>query len=71
MPIVHDKKLLQLIKVIPPVTVIAFAVLSMFVVLNHNKTLHVGDILSLKKSFIASEKEMIKTQVNQVIQQIT
>lgn len=71
MPIVHDKKLLQLIKVIPPVTVIAFAMLSMFVVLNHNKTLHAGDMLSLKKSFIASEKEMIKTQVNQVIQQIT
>jgi len=71
MHIVHDKKLLQLIKIIPPITVIAFAVLSMLVVLNHNKALLASDILSLKKSFIASEKEMIKIQVNQVIQQIT
>jgi len=71
MHIVHDKKLLQLIKIIPPITVIAFAILSILVVLNHNKTLLASDILSLKQSFIASEKEMVKIQVSQLIQQIT
>ena len=71
MHITYDKKLLQLIKIIPPVTVILFAVLAILLVLNHNKEQLANDIQSLNKSFIASEKEMIKAQVNQLIQHIT
>ena len=71
MQIGHNKKLLRLIKIIPPVTVIAFAILAILLVLNHNKTQLSKDKNSLKQNFIAFEKEMIKVQVDQLLQQIT
>ncbi|WP_246046980.1 bifunctional diguanylate cyclase/phosphodiesterase [Colwellia ponticola] len=69
MRIVHDEKLLQLIKVIPPVIVTIFACIAIFIVINHNRTQLTADIESLQKNFIASEKEMIKAQVKQLVQQ--
>ncbi|GAW96737.1 MULTISPECIES: sensor histidine kinase [Colwellia] len=71
MKVIHDKKLLRLIKIIPPLIVTAFACLTIFIVLNHNKVQLSADIQSLKQDFIASEKELIKAQVEQLIQQIT
>ena len=71
MKVIHDKKLLRLIKIIPPLIVTAFACLTIFIVLNHNKVQLGADIQSLKQDFIASEKELIKAQVEQLIQQIT
>lgn len=69
MHIVHDTKLLPLIKVIPPVIVTMFACIAIFIVINHNRTQLTADIESLQKNFIASEKEMIKAQVKQIVQQ--
>lgn len=69
MRIVHDKKLLPLIKVIPPVIVTVFACIAIFIVINHNRTQLTADIESLQQNFIASEKEMIKAQVKQLVQQ--
>jgi len=71
MQIIHDEKLLRLIKIIPPIIVTAFACLTIFIVINHNKAQLDSDIQSLKQDFIASEKELIKAQVEQLVQQIT
>jgi len=71
MRVVHDENLLRLIKIIPPIIVTVFAFLAIFIVINHNKAQLSTDIQSLQQDFIISEKEMIKAQVNQLIQQIT
>ena len=68
---IQGEKLLRLIKLIPPVIVTAFACLIIFTVINHNNAQLGADIQSLKQDFIASEKELIKAQVEQLIQQIT
>lgn len=68
---IQGEKLLRLIKIIPPVIVTAFACLIIFTVINHNNAQLGADIQSLKQDFIASEKELIKAQVEQLIQQIT
>ncbi len=71
MHIVHDKKLLTLIKVIPPVLVTMFACIAISIVINHNRAQLSGDIESLQQNFIAAEKDMIKIQVEQLVQQIS
>jgi signal transduction histidine kinase len=71
MHVIHDEKLLRLIKIIPPLIVTAFACLTIFIVINHNNAQLRADIQSLKQDFIASEKELIKAQVKQLKQQIT
>ena len=67
---VHDKKLLRLIRVIPTVLITVFALLAIFIVVNHNKAQLSSDIYTLEQDFINSEKESIKTQVKQITQQI-
>ncbi len=70
MQIVHDKKLLQLIKVTPPVIVIIFSFLVVSLVFNHNKLQLASDIRSIQSDYIISEKELLKAQVEQLVQYI-
>ena len=70
MHITQDLKLLRLIKVIPPIIVVAFAVWVNFIVINHNKIKLESDISTFHQNFIDTEKETIKRQVNQLYQQI-
>jgi diguanylate cyclase (GGDEF)-like protein len=70
MHITQDLKLLRLIKIIPPIIVVAFAVWVNFIVINHNKIKLESDISTFHQNFIDTEKETIKRQVNQLYQQI-
>jgi len=71
MKVIHDDKLLRLIKIIPPIIVTAFACLTILIVISHNKGQLNSDIQSLQQNFFASEKELIKAQIEQLIQQIS
>jgi diguanylate cyclase (GGDEF)-like protein len=70
MQIAHDVKLLRLIKVIPPIIVTAFALLTIFIVINHNENQLVNDIKTLRQDFYDAEKDIVKAQIKQLIQQI-
>lgn len=65
-----DLTLLRLIKILPPSIVVAFAVWVNFIVINGNKIKLAHDITTLHQSFIETEKETIKAQINQLYQQI-
>lgn len=62
--------MLRLIKILPPCIVVAFAVWVNFIVINGNKIKLAHDITTLQQSFIETEKETIKAQINQLFQQI-
>jgi diguanylate cyclase (GGDEF)-like protein len=66
----QDLTLLRLIKVIPPIIVVAFAIWVNFIVINDNKIKLSHDIKTLQQNFIETEKETIKAQINQLHQQI-
>ncbi len=70
MHITQDLKLLRLIKIIPPIIVVAFAVWVNFIVINDNKIKLESDISTSHKNFIDTEKETIKAQINQLYQEI-
>jgi len=70
MKIAHDVKLLRLIKVIPPIIVTAFALLTIINVIHHNDTQLINDIQTLRQDFYDSEKDIVKAQVKQLVQQI-
>jgi len=70
MKIAHDVKLLRLIKIIPPIIVTAFALLTIINVINHNDTQLINDIKTLRQDFYDSEKDIVKAQVKQLVQQI-
>ena len=70
MRIAQDLKLLRLIKIIPPIIVVSFAVWVNFIVITDNKTKLKSDISTFHKNFIDTEKETIKAQINQLYQQI-
>lgn len=70
MHITQDLKLLRLIKVIPPIIVVTFAVLVNFIVITDNKLKLDSDISTFHKNFIDTEKETVKAQINQLFQQI-
>ena len=63
-------KILRLIQILPPVIVIMFAVLINIIVINDNKTKLASDIQSLRQDFINTEKELVKSQVKQLVQEI-
>lgn len=67
---IQDLKLLRLIKIIPPIIVVAFAFWVNFIVINDNKVKLAHDIATLQQNFIETEKETIKAQINQLHQQI-
>ena len=71
MKIAHDVKLLQLIKVIPPLLVIAFAVMAITLVVSNNRVKLKNDIEALKEDFVSSRKSLVEAQVKQLVQQIT
>ena len=71
MHITQDLKLLRLIKVIPPIIVVAFAFWVNFIVITNNKIKLESDIATFHKNFIDTEKETIKAQINQIFQQIS
>tara|TARA_R110002050_G_scaffold125530_16_gene245251 strand:- start:7457 stop:9937 length:2481 start_codon:yes stop_codon:yes gene_type:complete len=62
--------LLKLIKIIPPMIVVTFAIWVNFIVINDNKIKLSHDIKTLQQNFIETEKETIKAQINQLHQQI-
>ncbi|QUM75705.1 cache domain-containing protein [Moritella sp. 24] len=64
-------KILRLVKILPPSIVILFAVLVNIIVINNNKTKLTNDIKTLRQDFIATEKELVRSQVKQLVQQIT
>jgi diguanylate cyclase (GGDEF)-like protein len=70
MHITQNLKLLRLIKIIPPIIVVTFAVWVNFIVINNNKIKLRSDISTFHKNFIDTEKETIKAQVNQLYQEI-
>jgi diguanylate cyclase (GGDEF)-like protein len=70
MHITQDLKLLRLIKIIPPIIVVTFAVWVNFIVINDNKIKLKSEISTFQKNFIDTEKETIKAQVNQLYQEI-
>jgi len=70
MKIAHDVKLLQLIKVIPPILVLAFAIMAITIVINNNQETLQTDINALEEDFVSSRKNLVEAQVKQVIQQI-
>lgn len=69
MKVSQNKKLVQLIRVIPPVIIIAFAVWVNIIVINENKMKLIDEISTLRQDFIASQQERIKAQVKQVVEQ--
>ena len=60
MHITQDLKLLRLIKIIPPIIVVAFAIWVNFIVINHNKIKLENEISTFHQNFIDTEKETIK-----------
>ena len=70
MHITQDLKLLRLIKIIPPIIVVAFAVLVNFIVITDNKAKLDSNISTFHKNYIDTEKETIKAQINHLYQQI-
>jgi diguanylate cyclase (GGDEF)-like protein len=70
MRITQDLKLLRLIKIIPPIIVVSFAIWVNFIVITDNKIKLKSDISTFHKNFIDTEKETIKAQINQLYQQI-
>jgi diguanylate cyclase (GGDEF)-like protein len=70
MHITQDLKLLRLIKIIPPIIVVAFAIWVNFIVINHNKIKLENEISTFHQNFIDTEKETIKRQIKQLYQQI-
>ncbi|MDX2320310.1 MAG: cache domain-containing protein [Moritella sp.] len=71
MKITHDIKILRLIKIIPPIIAITFAILVNIIVINNNQTALSNDIKTLRQDFIKKEKALVKYQVKQLFQQIT
>lgn len=67
----QNLKLIRLIKVVPPIIVVAFAILVNFVVITDNTVKLERDISTFHDNFIETEKEAIKAQINQLYQQIT
>lgn len=67
----HNLKILRLIKVIPPIIVIIFAILVNIIVISNNQSTLNNDIKILRQDFIKKEKELVKFQVKQINQQIT
>lgn len=70
MKIAHDVKLLRLIKFVPPLLVIAFAVMVILLVINNNQIKLNNDLNTLREDFISSRKSMVKAQVKQLVEQI-
>ena len=70
MRITQDLKLLRLIKIIPPIIVVSFAIWVNFIVITDNEIKLKSDISTFHKNFIDTEKETIKAQINQLYQQI-
>jgi len=70
MKIAQDKKLLRLIKVIPPLLVIAFALMAILIVVNNNQIKLENDLKAIRTDFIESRKSMMQAQVEQLVQQI-
>jgi len=71
MQIIHDRKILQLIKVIPPAIVVTFAIIATLMMVNQNHSKLTIDINSLKKNFITAKKQQMEAQVKQLVQQIS
>jgi diguanylate cyclase (GGDEF)-like protein len=71
MHIAQNLNLIRLIKIIPPIIVIAFSVLVSFIVITDNKVKLENNISTFHKNFIDTEKEAIKAQINQLYQQIS
>lgn len=70
MQVVHDNKLLKLIKIIPTTIVLIFTCITLLGVINHNRSQLAADLKSLQQNFISAEKEKIKAQVIQLLEQI-
>ncbi|MCJ8349146.1 cache domain-containing protein [Moritella sp.] len=66
----HDLKILRLIKVIPPIIVIIFAILVNVIIISNNQATLKDDIKTLRQDFIKTEKELVKFQVQQLVQDI-
>ena len=66
----HDLKILRLIKIIPPIIVIIFATLVNVIIISNNQATLKADIKTLRQDFIKTEKELVKFQVKQLVQQI-
>ncbi|NQZ92495.1 MAG: cache domain-containing protein [Moritella sp.] len=66
----HDLKILRLIKIIPPIIVIIFATLVNVIIISNNQATLKSDIKTLRQDFIKTEKELVKSQVKQLVQQI-
>ena len=70
MQITADQKLLRLIKFAPVLVVVVFAVLFLTVVVQDNRAKARHEIETLRQDFIAQQKQLIQSQVDQVLQQI-
>lgn len=70
MRIAQNLKLVRMIKVIPPIIVVIFAVLVSFIVITDNKVKLDNNISTFHKNYIDKEKEEIKEQVNHIYQQV-
>jgi len=70
MKVARDVKILRLITVVPPLLVIAFAVMAIVIVVNNNKIQLETELQTLRQDFISSRKSMMKAQVEQLVQQI-
>ena len=66
----HDLKILRLIKIIPPIIVIIFAILINVIIISNNQATLKANIKTLRQDFIKTEKELVKSQVKQLVQQI-
>lgn len=70
MKVPQNKKLIQLIKFIPSIIVIAFAVWVNIIVVNDNRAKLSEDIATLQHDFVDSQKRLIKEQVKHVVAQV-
>lgn len=66
----QDLKILRLIKIIPPIIVIIFAILVNVIIISNNQATLKANIKTLRQDFIKTEKELVKSQVKQLVQQI-
>ncbi|MDP2559653.1 cache domain-containing protein [Psychrobium sp. 1_MG-2023] len=71
MHVVQDNKLLKLIKIVPPLIVITFAILTNAFLIKDNQSQLAQDLATLQQDFIETEKSVIKARVIQLKKQIS
>ena len=66
----EEKKLIQLIKIVPILMIIVFSIIITYVILSENIQQHQENLRNIKENFITNQKSIIKNEVLRVVRQI-